>query len=77
SLEGAATAALAGYVLVGSVADAVAVVAERPELRAVTSDGDVISHGVLTGGSAARQSTLEVQKSIDAAEATLGETRRS
>ncbi|KXO91400.1 Chromosome partition protein Smc (plasmid) [Tsukamurella tyrosinosolvens] len=77
SLEGAVTAALAGYVLVGSVADAVAVVAERPELRAVTSDGDVISHGVLTGGSAARQSTLEVQKSIDAAEATLGETRRS
>ncbi|MCS3780352.1 chromosome segregation protein SMC [Tsukamurella ocularis] len=76
-LEGAVTAALAGYVLVGSVADAMAAVAERPELRAVTSDGDVISHGVLTGGSAARQSTLEVQKSIDAAEATLGETRRS
>ncbi|TWS25277.1 chromosome segregation protein SMC [Tsukamurella sputi] len=77
SLEGAVTAGLAGYVLVASVADAVAVVAARPELRAVTSDGDVISHGVLTGGSAARQSTLEVQKSIDAAEATLGETRRS
>ena len=76
-LEGAVSAALAGYVLVGSVDEAVAVVAERPELRAVTSDGDVISHGVLTGGSAARQSTLEVQKSIDAAEATLGETRRS
>ncbi|NMD56342.1 MULTISPECIES: chromosome segregation protein SMC [Tsukamurella] len=77
SLEGAVSAALAGYVLVPSVADAVAVIAARPELRAVTSDGDVISHGVLTGGSAARQSTLEVQKSIDAAEATLGETRRS
>ncbi|CAM3604567.1 chromosome segregation protein SMC [Tsukamurella ocularis] len=77
SLEGAVTAALAGYVLVASVDDALAVVASRPELRAVTSDGDVISHGVLTGGSAARQSTLEVQKSIDAAEATLGETRRS
>ncbi|GAA1091885.1 chromosome segregation protein SMC [Tsukamurella spumae] len=77
SLAGAVTAALAGCVLVRSVAEAVAVVAERPELRAVTSDGDVISHGVLTGGSAARQSTLEVQKSIDSAEATLGETRRS
>ncbi|KXO90513.1 chromosome segregation protein SMC [Tsukamurella pseudospumae] len=77
SLAGAVTAALAGCVLVGSVPEAVAVVAERPELRAVTSDGDVISHGVLTGGSAARQSTLEVQKSIDTAEATLGETRRS
>lgn len=77
SLAGAVTAALAGYVLVGTVDEAVAVVAARPELRAVTSDGDVISHGVLTGGSAARQSTLEVQKSIDAAEATLGETRRS
>ncbi|KXP09890.1 chromosome segregation protein SMC [Tsukamurella pulmonis] len=76
-LEGAVTAALAGYVLVSSVDDGLAVVAARPELRAVTSDGDVISHGVLTGGSAARQSTLEVQKSIDAAEATLGETRRS
>ncbi|BDH56804.1 chromosome partition protein Smc [Tsukamurella sp. PLM1] len=76
-LAGAVTAALAGHVLVRSVVDAVAVVAERPELRAVTSDGDVISHGVLTGGSAARQSTLEVQKAIDAAEATLGETRRS
>lgn len=76
-LEGAVSAALAGYVLVGTVDEAVAVVAARPELRAVTSDGDVISHGVLTGGSAARQSTLEVQKSIDAAEATLGETRRS
>ncbi|TWS18683.1 chromosome segregation protein SMC [Tsukamurella asaccharolytica] len=76
-LEGAVSAALAGYVLVRSVPEAMDVVAERPELRAVTSDGDVISHGVLTGGSAARQSTLEVQKSIDAAEATLGETRRS
>lgn len=77
SLEGAVSAALAGYVLVSSVDDGLALVAARPELRAVTSDGDVISHGVLTGGSAARQSTLEVQKSIDAAEATLGETRRS
>ncbi|KXP10830.1 chromosome segregation protein SMC [Tsukamurella pseudospumae] len=77
SLAGAVTAALAGCVLVGSVPEAVAVVAERPELRAVTSDGDVISHGVLTGGSAARQSTLEVQKSIDTAESSLGETRRS
>lgn len=77
SLEGAVSAALAGYVLVSSVDDGLAVVAARPELRAVTSDGDVVSHGVLTGGSAARQSTLEVQKSIDAAEATLGETRRS
>ncbi len=76
-LEGAVTAALAGYVLVASVADAVAVVAARPEVRAVTNDGDVIAHGVLMGGSAARQSSLEVQKAIDAAEATLGETRRS
>ncbi|GAB3136189.1 chromosome segregation protein SMC [Tsukamurella serpentis] len=76
-LDGVVSSALAGCVLVGSVPEAVAVVAARPELRAVTADGDVISHGVLTGGSAARQSTLEVQKSIDAAQASLGETRRS
>ncbi|CAM3728164.1 chromosome segregation protein SMC [Tsukamurella strandjordii] len=77
ALDGVVASALASVVLVDSVASAVSVVEARPELRAVTTDGDVIAHGVLTGGSAARQSTLEVQKAIDAAESSLGETRRS
>ncbi|MGW2653258.1 AAA family ATPase [Streptomyces sp. NPDC001478] len=60
-------------VVVGTLEDAEDLVAARPELTAVTSEGDVLSAHFAQGGSAGAPSLLEVQASVDEAAAELAE----
>jgi chromosome segregation protein len=63
---------LAGVAVVQDVESAAALVAERPELTAVTLAGDVFTALTASGGSAAVPSLLEVQAAVDDAESRLG-----
>ncbi|MFC9549256.1 chromosome segregation protein SMC [Rhodococcus sp. NPDC056960] len=58
-------ALLGGVVVVDSLDDAVAHVRRRPDVRAVTRDGDLLGAGWMSGGSDRQPSTLEVQAAID------------
>ncbi|WP_406092064.1 AAA family ATPase [Streptomyces sp. NBC_01013] len=60
-------------VVVGTLEDAEDLVAARPELTAVTGEGDVLSTHFAHGGSAGAPSLLEVQASVDEAAAELAE----
>lgn len=60
-------------VVVGTLEDAEDLVAARPELTAVTGEGDVLSAHFAHGGSAGAPSLLEVQASVDEAAAALAE----
>ncbi|MHC3821512.1 AAA family ATPase [Streptomyces sp. DT9] len=60
-------------VVVGTLEDAEGLVAARPELTAVTGEGDVLSAHFAHGGSAGAPSLLEVQASVDEAAAELAE----
>ncbi|MFJ4898591.1 AAA family ATPase [Streptomyces sp. NPDC088727] len=60
-------------VVVGTLEDAEDLVAARPELTAVTGEGDVLSAHFAQGGSAGAPSLLEVQASVDEAAAGLAE----
>ncbi|WP_371630708.1 AAA family ATPase [Streptomyces sp. NBC_00341] len=60
-------------VVVGTLEDAEDLVAARPELTAVTGEGDVLSAHFAHGGSAGAPSLLEVQASVDEAAAELAE----
>ncbi|RPF45251.1 chromosome segregation protein [Streptomyces sp. Ag109_G2-6] len=62
---------LRGYVVVGTLAEAEGVVAERPELVAVTAEGDVLGAHLAHGGSAGVPSLIEVQAAVDEAGAEL------
>ncbi|MFF4368846.1 AAA family ATPase [Streptomyces sp. NPDC001594] len=62
---------LRGYVVVGSLEEAEEVVAGRPELVAVTVDGDVLGAHLAHGGSAGAPSLIEVQAAVDEADAEL------
>lgn len=64
-------AMLAGFVVVEDVAAAGRLMAERPELKAVTGAGDVLTALTVAGGSAKAPSLLEVQAAVDDAEARL------
>ncbi|OKI06743.1 chromosome segregation protein SMC [Streptomyces sp. CB02923] len=64
---------LRGVVVVGSLEDAGDLVAARPELTAVTADGDVLGSHFAQGGSAGAPSLLEVQASVDEAAAEAAE----
>jgi chromosome segregation protein len=70
-LRGALTRLLADVVVVDDIAAARAVVSARPELTAVTLDGDVISPIWAFGGSRGRQSVIEIQAAVDEAEGDL------
>jgi chromosome segregation protein len=59
--------------LVGDVAAAQRLVAELPEVRAVTTDGDVIGVGWSAGGSTAAPSLLEVRAAHGEAEQELAQ----
>jgi chromosome segregation protein len=74
--------ALRDVVLVDDLASAAALVADHPELRAVTTDGDVVGAYAGIGGSAKAPSYLEVQAAVEeartnraTAEATVVELR--
>ncbi|MER7441063.1 chromosome segregation protein SMC [Micromonospora avicenniae] len=61
--------ALRDVVLVDDLAAAAALVAENPELRAVTPDGDVVGAYAAAGGSAKAPSYIEVQAAVEEARA--------
>ncbi|MET9095690.1 chromosome segregation SMC family protein [Streptomyces cyaneofuscatus] len=60
-------------VVVPTLEDAEALVVARPELTAVTGEGDVLSAHFAHGGSAGAPSLLEVQVSVDEAAAELAD----
>ncbi|MFB1044935.1 chromosome segregation protein SMC [Streptomyces chrestomyceticus] len=64
---------LRGVVVVGSLEDAEELVASRPELTAVTAEGDVLGAHFAQGGSAGAPSLLEVRASVDEAAAEAAE----
>ncbi|MGY0069993.1 chromosome segregation protein SMC [Streptomyces sp. QTS137] len=64
---------LRGIVVVGTLEDAEELVCERPELTAVTAEGDLLGAHFAHGGSAGAPSLLEVQASVDEAAAELEE----
>ncbi|MEV3962392.1 chromosome segregation protein SMC [Nocardia sp. NPDC050193] len=73
----AAVVALTRRVAVVDDLDAAsALLSARPELRVVTREGDLAGAGWLVGGSDRSPSRLEIQASIDAAEADLVAARR-
>ncbi|MCX4781305.1 AAA family ATPase [Streptomyces sp. NBC_01264] len=62
---------LRDFVVVGGLDEAEAVVAARPELVAVTAEGDVLGAHLAHGGSAGVPSLIEVQAAVDEAAAEL------
>lgn len=70
-LRGAITAMLAGVAVVSGLAEALNLVAVRPQLRAVTTDGDLVGAGWVSGGSDRKPSTLEITSEIDKARTEL------
>ncbi|MDF2823086.1 MAG: chromosome segregation protein, partial [Mycobacterium sp.] len=70
-LRGALSAMLAGVVVVDELGAALEAVSQRPELRAVTLDGDLVGAGWVTGGSDRKPSTLEIASHIENARREL------
>ncbi len=64
---------LRGIVVVGTLEDAEDLVYARPDLTAVTAEGDLLGAHFAHGGSAGAPSLLEVQASVDEAAAELEE----
>ncbi|MHA5052793.1 AAA family ATPase [Streptomyces sp. SD15] len=64
---------LRGIVVVDTLEDAEDLVCARPELTAVTAEGDLLGAHFAHGGSAGAPSLLEVQASVDEAAAELEE----
>ncbi|MDI3423148.1 chromosome segregation protein SMC [Streptomyces luteolus] len=64
---------LRGIVVVGTLEDAEDLVHARPELTAVTAEGDLLGAHFAQGGSAGAPSLIEVQASVDEAAAELEE----
>ncbi|MEU1401185.1 AAA family ATPase [Streptomyces sp. NPDC005728] len=64
---------LRGIVVVGALEDAEDLVYARPDLTAVTAEGDLLGAHFAHGGSAGAPSLLEVQASVDEAAAELEE----
>ncbi|MFD8142708.1 AAA family ATPase [Streptomyces sp. NPDC059708] len=67
---------LRGYVVVGTLEEAEALVAGRPELVAVTAEGDVLGAHLAHGGSAGVPSLIEVRAAVDEADAELERLER-
>ncbi len=72
-LAAAVAVALDRVAVVSTLAEAERLVAERPEIRAVTQDGDLLARHWAYGGSASSPSPLEVQAAHAEAEAKAGE----
>ena len=75
-LHGALTAMLAGVAVVRDLAAALDLVATRPQLRAVTADGDLVGAGWISGGSDRKPSTLEITSEVEKARAELAEAEK-
>ncbi|WP_370415084.1 chromosome segregation protein SMC [Streptomyces fradiae] len=72
-LIGSVRRLLRGIVVVTGLDEAVELVRARPELTAVTGEGDLLGAHFAQGGSAGAPSLLEVQASVDEAAAELAE----
>ncbi|WP_327688248.1 AAA family ATPase [Streptomyces tubercidicus] len=72
-LTAAVARLLRDVVVVGTLEEAEELVAARPELMAVTGEGDLLGAHFAQGGSAGAPSLLEVQASVDEAAAELEE----
>ncbi|MBU9764465.1 chromosome segregation protein SMC [Mycobacterium sp. TNTM28] len=70
-LHGAITAMLAGVAVVSDLRAGLQLVSARPDLRAVTADGDLVGAGWISGGSDRKPSTLEISSEIDKARSEL------
>ena len=70
-LRGAMVAMLSGVAVVGGLSEAMSLVAARPQLRAVTRDGDLVGAGWVSGGSDRKPSTLEITSEIAKARSEL------
>ncbi|QUH04519.1 chromosome segregation protein SMC [Saccharopolyspora erythraea] len=75
-LQPAVTAVLDRMAVVDDLATARELVGRHPEVRAVTSTGDVLGGHWATGGSADGQSVIEVQAAVDEAESELAAAER-
>ncbi|MFJ2813992.1 AAA family ATPase [Streptomyces sp. NPDC087294] len=72
-LMGAVRRLLRGVVVVGTLEEAEELVYARPELTAVTGEGDLLGAYFAQGGSAGAPSLLEVQAAVDEAAGELAE----
>jgi chromosome segregation protein len=75
-LQGAITAMLSSVVVVPDLSAALDLVAARPQLRAVTTDGDLVGAGWVSGGSDRKPSTLEIASEVEKARAELGDAEK-
>jgi chromosome segregation protein len=73
ALDGAVRRILAGVAVVDDLDAARALVAERPDVTAVTGEGDLLSAWRAAGGGASAPSLLEVQAAADEAAEKLAE----
>ncbi|RJO75312.1 chromosome segregation protein SMC [Nocardia panacis] len=76
SVRPAVAALTSGLAVVESLSAARELVAARPELRAVTTAGELTGSGWLLGGSDRAPSQLEIQADIDTARADLAAAQR-
>ena len=76
-LQGAITAMLSGVAVVPDLTAALDLVAARPQLRAVTTDGDLVGAGWVSGGSDRKPSTLEITSEVEKARAELADCREA
>src|SRR6185437_10276532 len=75
-LQGAITAMLSGVAVVPDLTAALDLVAARPALRAVTTDGDLVGAGWVSGGSDRKPSTLEITSEGEKARAELADSEK-
>ncbi|QNK80446.1 chromosome segregation protein SMC [Nakamurella sp. PAMC28650] len=70
-LRAAVGAALDRVAVVADLPAAVALVTQLPQVRAVTREGDLLGSGWAFGGSAGKQSVIEIQAAVDEADSSL------
>jgi chromosome segregation protein len=75
-LQGAITAMLSGVAVVRDLTAALDLVAAQPHLRAVTTDGDLVGAGWVSGGSDRKPSTLEITSEVEKARAELADSEK-
>src|SRR6185312_5552452 len=75
-LQGAITAMLSGVVVLPDLTVALDLVARRPQLRAVTTDGDLVGAGWVSGGSDRKPSTLEIASEVEKARTELADAEK-
>ncbi|GAA2268211.1 chromosome segregation protein SMC [Kitasatospora cystarginea] len=75
-LRAAVEMLLAGSVIVADLDEARQLVMERPELTAITTEGDLLGTGFAQGGSAGAPSLLETRAAVAGAAEQLGELDR-